>query len=75
MDRVVLSEYDQADVLLASYTARAKGGSTGVQVRALIDSRWARAGTDALADRMSSRRSRRGSGSWTCFSPRDTRRA
>jgi hypothetical protein len=35
MDRVVLSEYDQADVLLASYTARANGGSTGVQVRAL----------------------------------------
>ncbi len=33
MDEVVLSEYDQAGVLLASYTARAKGGPTSIQVR------------------------------------------
>jgi hypothetical protein len=49
-DQVVLSEYDQAGALLASYTAGAKGGSSAVQVRASIDSVVGRARINVLAE-------------------------
>jgi hypothetical protein len=73
MDQVVVSEFDQAGELLAIYTTRPKEGSTSVQVRATGAS--ADAGINVFASRKRSRRSRRGSGSWTCFSPRGIPRA
>ena len=66
----MLSEYDQAGALLASYTARANGGLYG-RAGARFDrlSLGARGNWMCRRTESSSRRSRRGSGSWTCFSP------